>query len=406
LVDPKTTRAPIETKFELREEGIHCGYEHGTSVWIKYIEPAPEFSAVPWRAEISYAKDEVVYVPNTGECYRSLTNNNRGHDPNLFSVASRRLLHEITQESIPDAPGREEQPEILRVYFGLSEPGGNPPDPPPNLSQFGIEIVDADGVTLASTSDAGDGVKTISQIMYTIRTALLTALGGGWTITNNGTNKTMDIENASVFTTLNTVTVYVDPPPDNLKVHFLKVVQIQPYVPSFSAASGQSQEMTLTFTDADVVPGATYSLEFRGDDGEAHTITYLSLETDASVDIIQGLLDAINAAVATDVFFERISATTSLSTVTFSTRRTVSLEPTMQRPGTPYWAVVPFPEALMEPVVRGASATLLGEWGQSDKQGTEEGKVPWETDVSRGDFVTTPVAPLTTQQKPMSRYKL
>lgn len=410
LVDPSTTRAPISTRFTLREEGIHCGYEHGTYVWIKYIEPAPEFTAAPWRAEITYAKDEPVYVPDTGDCYRSMINNNRGHNPVLFSSPPRQLTLDVTQDSIPDSPGRGAQNQIVRLYFQQVNPPPAPLDPPVNLGLFGVAIDDETGTTIASTSDAGDGVKTIADIMGIIRTALLAGLPGGWTLTNNTTDKTMDIENDSNFALNPTGNAYIDPS-DPSVVHYLKSYQVQPYIPAFSSAGGQPQIMQLTFTDDDVVAGGEYILAFSGDDGILHSVSYTALDTDAVSNIIEGLLAAISAEIANDSFFERISVATAGSVITFTTRRTVGLNPTLERPVPPpegglYWRVVPFPDALFIPVVRGASGTLLGEWGQGDAQTREEGKVPAETQINSGDFETTPTPPLTTQQRALSRYKL
>jgi hypothetical protein len=275
---------------------------------------------------------------------------------------------------------------------------------------FSVAVFDEDGVSLATTSDGGTGVKTISQIMDTIRTDLLALLGGGWTITNNGTNKTMDIQNASKFSLtapLTLVPSYFEPPPNNDTAHFLKIAQVQPYIPSMSGTTGEDQVIELTITNANLFPGATYTVTFRGQDGQEHTVNYVSLDHDGVPDVLAGILAAMTAEGATDDFFLSVFSSTDGITAQFRTHNAVSMDATVTRAGSPYWELVPFPKALFNPVVRGASADLMGEWGQTDKQTTGEGKVPMppEEDNVSADFQTTTTAALTTQQKAHSRYK-
>src|SRR4030095_6801739 len=81
LVDPRTSRLPVDTPFRLEHVGIHCGFEHGNSVWIKFIPRAPKFTGKEWDEAVTYKKDELTYSPLSGQCYKSKSSNNLGHDP-------------------------------------------------------------------------------------------------------------------------------------------------------------------------------------------------------------------------------------------------------------------------------------------------------------------------------------
>src|SRR6516225_5030436 len=48
LVDPRLVQGSIDTPLRLRQDGIHCGFEHGPTVWIRYITNPPQFSSNEW----------------------------------------------------------------------------------------------------------------------------------------------------------------------------------------------------------------------------------------------------------------------------------------------------------------------------------------------------------------------
>src|SRR5215475_3640571 len=81
LVDPKTTNAPVGTDYTLNDVGIHCGFDHGQTVWVEYIAPPPEFTAEVWDSNFAYSRGDTVYSSRSGECYISKVNGNLGHDP-------------------------------------------------------------------------------------------------------------------------------------------------------------------------------------------------------------------------------------------------------------------------------------------------------------------------------------
>ena len=150
LVDPDTTDAPIDTDFTLQDRGVHVGYDHGTTVWIRYITPPPRFTAVQWSSSEIYAKDDVVYSYRTGECYRSRVNNNLGHDPaTAFSVPPHQINDQdlppapvvITQERTPPNVGSALRNEILVISFSDAITGTTPTDPPEAGTDFNVSCV-------------------------------------------------------------------------------------------------------------------------------------------------------------------------------------------------------------------------------------------------------------------------
>jgi hypothetical protein len=81
LLDPSTVQGVMDTPFKLNSKGIFVGFEHGSTVWIKYIGPAPQFTSVPWDSATTYAKDALSYEPTGGNCYVSLQASNTNHAP-------------------------------------------------------------------------------------------------------------------------------------------------------------------------------------------------------------------------------------------------------------------------------------------------------------------------------------
>ena len=52
LSDPNLYAGPIETPFFLRAGNVHCGFEHGATVYIKLILQPPQFTAEQWNPNI------------------------------------------------------------------------------------------------------------------------------------------------------------------------------------------------------------------------------------------------------------------------------------------------------------------------------------------------------------------
>lgn len=119
-----------------------------------------------------------------------------------------------------------------------------------------------------------------------------------------------------------------------------------------------------------------------------------------------GLGTAMSAAVADDDYFSKVA----IDVDNVSTKLTVSTPPAsvdarIKLPGQPYWEIVPFPQALFDPVVAGAKSDVEKEWGQTQEGIAEEQRIGPETATAASNFATSPT-PLTEQQTKGSRYKM
>lgn len=404
LVDPRTvpSYAAFDTPFRLQQNGIHVGFEHGISVWIKYIAPVPRFTADEWDASRIYQKDEVSYVAGVGECYKSKTNSNRGHNPPGDVTVNQSLNTEITQEATPGNSGMPTRPEIMVIDFKSASPGPPPSDPPDAGTDFYIDLFENQNVILADNLHTADGIETLGDIITAMASALQTAAGGTYTCTPDVIAKTITVQNTSYFFTAR--------PFWNLTgdIHFLKWNITQNYIPGLTATTGDKQMTTLMLASTDVVPGAVYSLTFIDPAGDQHIVEYTSLDTDGGAQVLAGLIVAIETAAAGDDFFETVSINfdpTSLSMV-FSTNQNVSIDATMQPAGSAFWELVPFPFALVDQVVDGAYMDVLKEQGQAEKAQAETQSVATDTQIRTSSFQAPQFDPLTDQQKPKSRYSV
>ena len=402
LIDPKTTRTPVSTYFTLREEGIHCGYEHGTSVWIKYIEPQPQFTAVVWRSDYRYQKDEVVYVPVLGECYKSKINNNVGHDPAGGRTPPPYLQTEEIQSLDFADPGLPAQNQILDVYVESSSGDTAIPDPMPLNDEFTLGLFDTGGSSLAAHSQHQFGTTSIEDMLDALKVMFDADALPGFTFTVDGSNRKMRIES----TTTEFVVGFWNYIRSDTTFFPLKLIQVQPFSSGTSTSDVVPQQLKLTIGENEFIPGSLYTLTFTDLDGSEHSVEYQSDVFDNRDQIFNGLLLALGDS--TDPVLVNVTGTIDSTepSMTVSMIRQMGLDAPVAPPGSPYWDVVLFPDTLFNIIVRSAGAELLGEWGQNDKQTIEEQKVPMETQNAQGDFETTPVAPLTTQQRPLSRYKL
>src|SRR5207249_4180289 len=48
LVDPRLSPYPIDIHFREWDEGLHVGFDHGATVFIKYLGRAPKFTSLKW----------------------------------------------------------------------------------------------------------------------------------------------------------------------------------------------------------------------------------------------------------------------------------------------------------------------------------------------------------------------
>lgn len=417
LVDPSTTDAPIDTPFTLTDTGIHVGYQHGSFVWIKYLAPPPKFTAEQWSAATTYALDDVAYSYTTGEVYRSKANSNFGHDPaSNFSLPPNPIIGhppslpppttEITQEFVPNNVGVTARSKRVTVYIADLTPPPNPPDPVTVvLSAFSFYVYDDTHTPLVQAQYIVMSSPTpIATALTDMVADLVAALPGSFTVTSNSTDNTITIEDVSNFTI--ELAEYISGP-DGI-AQGMKVVENQSYIPALAAASGQPQITQTTITDDTTYPGATYELLVTDSSGVDHTVEYVSQLYDSSAQILQGIILAVEAAAATDTFWQGVQLAFDPTGITLdvSVRDRVSVALRPAPTGSGWWELVPFPKAIADAVMRGAVADLNREWGQTDKAAAEEAVVPQETDIAAGDFTTMPDPPLTTQQAGYSRYKV
>lgn len=416
LVNPATTNAPIETDYTLTPNGVHVGYDHGSSVWIKYIAPAPRFTAEVWSSSRTYKQDEAAYSSTTGEVYRSKSNSNRGHDPatsfslpldpEVESPAIPPPTLEMTQDWVPDNPGIALLPQILVVSFATVSPPPPPSDTPANGEFFTVIIQDLEGNVLGEGADTADGSTPLTTIITNVATALGTDLGGNFTVTPDTANKLITVEGtnyAGAFTANNSNFRTVEP-----ISHFLKVVATQTYTPALAAATGLPRITRITITDSTTYPGFIYALEMIGTDGELHRVEYTSQIYDSSAQILQGLVSAV--AASDDTFWETVQLAfdpdgLTLDVSIFDNASTdVHVDAPPPPAGGAWWELTPFPLALADQVIRGATADVLKEWGQTQEGMAEEQVVSQEAGI-RTNAVSPSNAPLT-EQLTTSRYRL
>ena len=89
LADPSIQDAILDIPFRLNANGIHCRFEHGTNVWIKYIQAAPKYTSTPWSATPTYNKGDLVYDPTRGNVYINTELLNHNHpvtDPAYWAL--------------------------------------------------------------------------------------------------------------------------------------------------------------------------------------------------------------------------------------------------------------------------------------------------------------------------------
>jgi len=409
LVDPRTTPYPIDTPFRESDYGLHVGFDHGLTVWIKFVPEAPKFTSIKWDPNVTYSKGDSTYSPDEGDCFTSLVNNNRANDPSIGYTQA--IPTELIQAAEPPDPGHPGQNEIIQV-FTVAQPDPAspiilpPPTPPPPVANTIYR--------LAITTRPTNGFTTLADVSYTVASGdtwdnvinnlagLLTAAPGlaGFIITPVPTQLRIDIEDASDFA----IGTWYAQQPASTVVKYQKRVQTQTFIAEVPPLPGQPQISRLTIGPSLVKPCAVYEITFHDLEGAKHSVEYESLAGDTVTQILAGLAAAIDGS--TDTFFDyvAVSVDPTLGTIELSTMGGISIDATVNPESSAYWQKVFFPYALVEPVVRGAYSDALREAGQSDKgMAEEQGAVQEEAD--RASKAVSPAYDiLTDQQRPAPRY--
>jgi hypothetical protein len=409
LNDPLSTNAPVDIPFRLTDQGVHCGYEHGATVWIKFIQREPQFTSDLWNPARTYNAGELAYLAETGECYSSIGNNNRGNYP---GPVGRRIPipTEQTQSSTQDSPGVPAVNKIIDIDFS-----GLTPDASGTVN-FASVYADTPPVTPVG-SDTYNGASNATA--SDIRDGLLAALQGdgslsAYTFTSLDDPVRIRVEGASDFS------IYPTPYSQSNAMSmrdFLKVSQVQAYSAGASGTAGQDQFVKVTYNDTLVVPGEIYSLTFVDLSGVSHTASYTSLSTDTLPLILAGIAAAVSGS--SDTFFSGIGISIVDSTLVISTKGNVTVDATMERGPVPpepipnppvpvpptFWFYVPFPHDLALQVIQGAYADYLKMEGQTDKGMAEEKSALDQQVETVGAKIAPPYPALTDQQQPAQRFR-
>jgi len=400
LNDPSVTDGiGFDTAFRIDGNGIFVGYEHGSNVWIKYLPQAPEFTADPWNATTHYAKDQLTYSTVTGECNRSRTNNNLGHDPS-GTASPLPLATQITQEAVPADPGTPATPKIMKVTLERLGRFAALPDPPPNLSKFTIKVKNAVGTEIASEVVIANGIITKATIASTLVTQLHADPDlATFTITSSG--KTVTLQDASDFTLTATYTS-----PEGL-LYPMIIAQLQAYLPAIPPTPGVPQIAVVTITDSQVASGTIFSIGFVDATGTEHSFSYMADVTDSAAQVIQGLAASLADAALSDEVLAMVQLSVNLTagTMTFTTDERAAIDATYAAIS-PFWLYVAFPFDWVDLVVRGAYAEALREDGQTDKAQQEEQMVLVDLAFKRDSLTRSQFDLLTDQSIPASRYRL
>jgi hypothetical protein len=400
LLDPRTTWTPVDTPFRETKQGIYVGFEHGPTVWLKFIPRVPVFTSEVWDSSRTYRKGELTYSPSAGECYKSKVNNNRGHDPS--DSVNQPLPTEITQERTPDDPGLSVLPKIMDVDYSVLTP-----DPNGTINYFSIysDTPPTPAGAVANVVYNGTAGQTATQIRDGVLAALIAEpLLASYTFTAQASPVRIRVQKAEDFSVFQQP--YSRSTGTGLET-FLKVTQVQGYIPgSFSSNLGSRQFTTVAIGTNQVKTGATYLLTFTDDAGQEHEVSYTAVSTDNAQQIIVGLINAIQTAKTGDAFFNDVFASLDLTNLQLilSVGAEAGLDAQMRPAPTPYWTLSPFPFALVDQVVRGVYADVLKTEGQADKGAAEEQSVPQETQLRIGAGMATGTDMITDQTTARGRY--
>lgn len=408
LNDPDITPPPLEITPRFSDVGIHCGFEHGTQVWIKFQPPPPQYTAQVWDAQRTYNRGELAYSPISGECYKSKSSSNQNHNPaGDRGMSAPPLTVNAIQEYMPDSPGRPGQSQINEIQVTAGNVIG---------SHTVLVIATApptNGSTIVTvTHDTGAG-ETLATITATLAAALTAAPGmAGFTITTPGSATTIRLEKAAGPFAVSQAYSKVPTGPSVITTWF-PVKAVQTYIPTVPFVAGTAQIMELQLSDTQALPFATYTLLFHDFAGLEHVLEYVNPERNSSVEVLQGIVFELQRLADLepdgDPFWDGILAAIDTTTLRlqFAIRNRFSLDATMTLAGSPWWDWIHFPACLADPVIRGGEADGIREEGQSDKANSEEMAAGAEASNEQAPtWQPLPFDPLTDQTRPAPRYKI
>jgi hypothetical protein len=408
LNDPDLVPGPIDAPFSVLDGRVHCGFEHGSNVWLKYLPNPPVFTEDKWSSIVTYKIGDLVYSPISGECYKSLINGNRDHDPApiILSGGGRfDLSFVVTQEFVPGVPTEPPTSEVWRVLVG------NPPVYNLEDVLYRFQFIDTDGGQhqVAYVTPAPGG--TLTDLTNGITAAFAASLDPfilSLTVSVVGTLEAtqMQFELATAhFSARGTVDIGPGPPVDLVLEH------VSVYNPGHTGQDEVPQLAVLTLEQELDLQSALYTIRAQNREGN-HQVSYTSQPDEALQVTLEGIIQAINDAAAADPFWGTVIADPDpdTDTIEFLTVETVRFQATAESQFVPdtviAWEQVIFPMVIAEPVMRGIYSDALREEGQTDKAGVEETATTQELALATGKSINQPYDRMTDQQQPRSRYRM
>src|SRR4030095_8510627 len=393
-----TPSRELDTHFEYTAQGVHCGFEHGPTVWMQFLPPCPQYSSELWRAENTYRRNALVYSQVSGETYRSKSNGNNGHDPTFETMP---LLTEITQNFVPAVPYHAAANEkwSFTIIAPFSYSGSAP------IYQISLNAPTSPGGPIAQHqfSYASPVPGTIDGVLNGL-IAAAAASGDPWV---SSLIVTKDTANALLFVQKN---AYFLNDTVNTRVSWgadfstIAANEIQAFQAETLASPAIPQIALITLPNP-LISSATYRITLIDSSNATHVIEYISEPTDGVSEILNGLVADFNAS--PDAWFATATVVpnTTLGTLSISVLATAAVNAEMDI-SSPWWELIPFPFDLAEQVIRGVYADMLKQFGQTDKGMAEEGIVPTEQ-AARVSSITTGADEdeLTTQQLTKPRYQ-
>jgi len=429
LVDPQKIQGPSDTHFDLLDKGLHVGWDHGPTVWIKFIPEAPTFTAEAWDTAEVYQRGELTYSPVTGQCYKSRSGANQGNDPTGQQGADPLpLTVAVVQTAQPEQPAIQGRPQITKVtqHQELLDTW---------QTQHTWDILDATGAVIGSaTYQAAQGEAAADILMAIYNSLTGNAALSAFTFTLDTATLTIQVQADQFFavrsyyfsyTTPEVDTVTTGAPGDPLELVYgddAEIVTVGPapvppmhtayntinnvqyYVQAVPFSPALAQIIQLSMSAQSATPKASYELTFIDTSSVLHSISYTN-PGGSALAILQGIVNEIQAS--SDPFFNAMSTLIdpALLTLKFSSRDMVTLNAEIVPMGNPWWDIICFPRALVDTVVTGAYSDALKESGQTDKGQVEQQGASAEDAAATQKQIAPAYTNLTDQEKPAPRYR-
>ena len=430
LNDPEVTPPPLEITPRFSDIGIHCGFEHGRHVWIKFQPPAPQYTAKVWERETTYRRGGLAYSPESGECYFSRSGGNLGNNPaGMQGVTPMPLTVRVTQVAEPETPAIAGRSQITRVTQSQQSLGNY-------QTQHTWQILDGTGAVIGSATYTAAASEPAADILTAIFNLLdANPALSGFTFTRASDTPLALVIEADQWFSVRAYYHEIIPPsaeqvttggaPDETVIGedllvvtvgqatappivtiYNTINNVQYFVQAVAFVPAKPQVIELQMSAQQAVAGASYELTFIDISGVLHPVQYVN-PGQSSVAILQGLMNEIQAS--SDPFFNAMSTAIDpdLVTLTFASFDMVSLNTDIVPVSNAWWDRIEFALCLAEPVIRGGEADAIREEGQSDKANTEE--VAAGSEASNEQAPTwQPLAfdPMTDQTRPTPRYKI